>query len=224
MTTIEQMLATAEGDPHSDSWDQLFEQVCHVGISEQDRTLLISRLPAIAARHRADDRDNIMLLAGRIAADVDEATWPRFSEEWETLQSLAGNWLDSPADPGLFLHRLQAASALEGDELWGAELHRIDERELEIECPHCGTELLVVFGEAGHFATYGDYATKPSAEKTPLTPVDPAHLDGAGRRLYQTSLRAGQTSVAASLTYLFGRAECPECNTDFRVSDQVFRY
>ncbi|WP_213011581.1 hypothetical protein [Paractinoplanes toevensis] len=224
MTTIEQMLGSAGADPYSDSWDQLFEQVRHVGISDADRTLLIERLPGIAAGCSAADRDNVLFLAGHIAADLDEASWPQFSNELETLHALAGDWLTSPKDPELFLYRLQAVAALEGDELWGAELHRIDEDEIEIECPGCGTTLLVVFGDAGHFATHDDSATKPGIEKTPLLPAGPTELDGAGQRLYQTSLRAGRTTVATALTYLFGRAECTQCNTIFRVSDQVFRY
>jgi hypothetical protein len=224
VTTIEQMLASAEADPHSDFWDRLFEQARHVGISDADRTFLLNRLPGIAARYPAGRRDNVLFLAGQIAADLDEATWPRFSNELKSLHSLASDWLASPTDPRFFLYRLQAVVALEGDELWGAELHRIDDDEIEIECPNCGTVLFVAFGEAGHFATHEDYATKPVVEKTPLRPADPTKLDGAGHRLYQASLRAGQPSVATALTYLFGRAECTQCNTIFRVSDQVFRY
>lgn len=163
------MLANAEDDPYSDFWDQLFEQVRHVGICDADRTLLIDRLPGIAARYPAGDRDNILFLAGQFAADLDEVSWPRFSQELETLHLLAGDWLSSPTDPGLFLYRLQAVTALEGDELWGAELHRIDADEIEIECPNCGTVLFVAFGDAGHFATHEDYATKPVVEKTIAT-------------------------------------------------------
>ncbi|WP_433796466.1 hypothetical protein [Actinoplanes sp. CA-252034] len=224
MTTIEQMLAGAEADPYSHHWDQLIEQVCHVGIGEDDRTRLIDSLPAIASRYPAGDRDNVLLLAGQIAADVDEESWPRFAEELKALHSLAGDWLAAPADPGLFLYRLQAMAALEGDELWGAELHRIADEEMEIECPTCGTVLFVVFGGAGRFATHEDYATRPVVEKSPLQPATDTELEGAGRRLYHASLQAGQTSIATALRYLFGRAECTQCNTVFRVSDQVFRH
>ncbi|WP_229073398.1 hypothetical protein [Actinoplanes sp. DH11] len=205
MTTVEEMLAAAEADAYSYAWDSLLEEVRHVGIHDDERALLIERLPAITARFAPADRDNVLLLAGHLAADVDEAAWPRHAEALTALRSLAGDWLASPADAGLFIHRLQAAVALEGDELWGAELHRIDENEIELECPHCGTTLALVLGP-------------------PLRPAAPADLDGAGRRLHEASLEAGQPSVATALTYLFGRTTCTECDHRFRVSDQVFRY
>ena len=218
------MLADAEPDPYSDSWDQLFEQVRHVGISANDRTLLIERLPEIAARYSPHERDNILFLAGQLAADLDEACRPRFLGALASLRSLASDWLAAPTSPQDFLYRLQATVALEGDELWGAELGRIVDDEIEVECPHCRTVLFVAFGDAGCFATHEDYATKAVVEQTPLLPAGPAELRGAGRRLYQASLQQGQTAVATALTYLFGRATCTQCSITFHVSDRVFRY
>jgi hypothetical protein len=224
VTTIEQMLTAAEADPYSDFWDQLFEQARHIGTSDDDQALLLQRLPEIAGRYSPGEQDGVLFLAGQLAADLDEARWPRFREELATLRFLAGGWLASPASPQDFLYRLQAMTALEGDELWGAELSRIVDDEIEVECPRCGTLLFVAFGDGGHFATHEDYATKTIVEQTPLLPASPADLDGAGQRLYQASVQHGQTAIATALTYLFGQATCTQCSTEFRVSDQVSRY
>ena len=95
--------------------------------------------------------------------------------------------------------------------------------EVEIECPRCDTSLFVVFGDEGHFATHEDYATKTDVAKTPLLPATPDNLKGIGRRLYNLSTEAGQRSVAAAVTHVFGRATCTECGRTLRVSDEVER-
>jgi hypothetical protein len=164
------------------------------------------------------------MLGGQIAADLEETEWPRYAEALAALHRLTNDWLATPTDPQSFVFRLQAVMALEGDELWGAELDRIVHDEVEVECPQCGTSLFVAFGEDGHFATHEDYATKSDVEQTPLLPAEPADLDGVGQRLHLMSVQAGQQSVATALTYLFGRATCTQCSTTFRVSEQVFRY
>ncbi|MFG2109803.1 hypothetical protein [Micromonospora chersina] len=224
MTRIEELLAAAAVDPHAGAWDELYEEACHQGLSDADEAFLIPRLADVAARFAPADRDNALLLGGEIAADLDETSWLRYAEALAALRRLTNDWLPTPTDPQSFVFRLQAVMALEGDELWGAELDRIVHDEIEIECPNCETSLFVAFGDDGCFATHEDYAIKSEVEKTPLLPATPTELEGVGRRLHSMSARVGQESVAAALTYLFGRATCTECSTTFRVSDQVQRY
>ncbi|AEV86812.1 hypothetical protein ACWT_5794 [Actinoplanes sp. SE50] len=223
MIEVEGLLAAAAADPYADAWDSLHEKAGQERFLDADEAFLIPRLADLAGRYAPADRDNVLMLAGRIAADLDEANWPRYAEAFATMHRLADDWLVTPIDPGSFVYRLQAVLALEGDEVWGAELDRIGNDEVEVECPQCTTSLFVAFGKDGCFATHEDYATKPDVEQTPLLPAEPAELTGVGQRLHLMSLAAGQQSVAAALTYLFGRATCTQCGTTFRVSEQVFR-
>lgn len=224
MTKVKELLATAAVDPHADAWDSLYEKACHEGFSDADVAFLIPRLADLAGRYAPADRDNALMLAGKMAADLDEANWPRYADAFATMHRLTNDWLATPTDPGSFVYRLQAVMALEGNEVWGAELDRIVHDEVEVECPQCTTSLFVTFGKDGCFATHEDYATKSDVEQTPLLPADPAELTGVGQRLHLMSLVAGQQSVATALTYLFGRATCTQCSTTCRVSEQVFRY
>ncbi|MET8364958.1 hypothetical protein AB0J68_22110 [Micromonospora sp. NPDC049580] len=224
MTKVDELLATAAADSYADAWDSLYEKACHEGFSEADEAFLIPRLADLAGRYAPAGRDNVLMLAGKIAADLDEANWPRYAEVFATMHRLTNDWLATPTDRHSFVFRLQAVMALEGDELWGAELDRIVHDEIEVECPQCETSLFVAFGEDGCFATHEDYATKPDVEQTPLLPTEPDELNGVGQRLHLMSVQAGQQSVAIALTYLFGRATCTQCSTTFRVSEQVFRY
>lgn len=224
METINELLAAAAPDPRARAWDTLYEAVRHAGLVESDRDILLRRLPGIAVRYAPADRDNVLMLAGQIAAELDEAVWPRYEGELAELRALTGDWLPNPVDSRGFVYRLQAVMALDGDTVWGAELERIGHDEIEVECPRCWTMLFVVFGADGHFATDEDYATTPDVRRTALLPAEPASLTGAGQQLHILSMRAGQQSVADALLYLFGRATCPQCGETFRVADQVYRH
>lgn len=52
-------------------------------------------------------------------------------------------------------------------------------------------------------------------------PADPAALAPLPARLHRTAAGAGHEEVARGLTYLSGRAVCPDCETGFEVSEQV---
>lgn len=181
-------------------------------------------LVQIAAGFAPADRDEVLVLAGQVAVDMDELARARHAETLVQLLDLTTDWLPTPVDPRSFIYRLRAMLALEGDLLWGDELERLIYDEVEIECPQCETSLFVVFGEHGHFATHEDYATKSEVVRTPLLPATSDDLDGVGLRLFTMSATMGQPEVAEALAHVFGRAACTECTTIFRVSDQVQRY
>lgn len=221
MTKIEELLRAAAANRDPAAWDRLYQEVCHQGWCYPEGFFLLPHLADIAAGFAPTDRDNALILAGQIAADLDEASRVRYAEALAVLRGLTGEWLVTSTDPQTFIYRLQTVLAFEGDRVWGKELDRIVDHEIEVECPHCGTSLFVAFGDAGRFATHEDYATKANVEQTPLLPAAAGELDGAGRRLHAMSLESQQVTVAEALTYVFGRATCTQCDTTFRVSDQV---
>ena len=224
MTKIEDLLRTTAADPDAQAWGELYQEVCHQGHCYPDGFFLIPRLADIAAGFAAADRDRVLIFAGQISVDLDQVSRVEYAEALATLHGLTDAWLSSPTDPQTFIYRLQTVLALEGDEVWGKELDRIVDDEVEVECPSCTTSLFVVFGEHGHFATHEDYVTKPDAEHTSLLPTSAGELDGVGGRLHTMSLQAQQTAVAEALTYVFGSATCTQCASTFTVSDQVGRY
>lgn len=224
MTGIEDLLRSVAADPHTPAWDDLYHEVCHQGECYPEGFFLIPHLADIAARFAPEHRDHVLVFAGEVAADLDDASRTRYAEALATLRRLSDGWLSAPTDAQTFVYRLQAVLALEGDPVWGKELDRIVDEEVEVECPTCGTSLFVAIGERGHFATHEDYATKSDVERTPLLPAATGELIGVGHRLHTMSLEAQQPAVAAALTYLFGRATCTQCGTTFQVCDQVGRY
>lgn len=224
MTKIEDLLRTAAADPDALAWDELYQEVCHQGHCYPDGFFLLPHLADIAASFAPADRDHVLIFAGQIAVDLDEASRVQDTEALATLHRLTDAWLSTPTDTRTFIYRLQTVLALEGDRVWGRELGRIAADEIEVKCPTCGTSLFVAFGEHGHFATHEDYATKSDVERTPLLPTMASELNGAGRRLHAMSVQAQQADVAEALRYVFGRATCTQCKTTFQVSDRVGQY
>ncbi|MEU4472628.1 hypothetical protein [Micromonospora sp. NPDC023888] len=224
MTKVEELLAEAAADPRAAAWNVLYEQACQEGFHEPEEALLIARLAELASEFVPADRDEVLILAGKLAVDMDEQSQRRHADALAQLRHLTTDWLPTPTDAQSFIYRLRAVMALEGDMLWGEELERLIHDEVEVECPQCEASLFIVFGDRGHFATHEDYATKPNVAQTPLLPATPVDLDDVGLRLHRMSTDAGQQSVAEAVTYVFGRATCTQCGSTFRVSDQVERY
>ncbi|KND36049.1 hypothetical protein [Streptomyces acidiscabies] len=54
-----------------------------------------------------------------------------------------------------------------------------------------------------------------------LLAADPAELPDTGARLHTLALQGGQDELAVSLTRLFGRARCGECETVFGVAEAL---
>ncbi|WP_074308769.1 hypothetical protein [Micromonospora cremea] len=224
MTTVEELLAEAAADPRAAAWGVLYERACQEGFDEAGEALLIARLANIASEFLPADRDEVLVLAGKLAVDMDERSHRRHADTLAQLRHLATDWLPTPTDAQSFIYRLRAVMALEGDMLWGEELERLIHDEVEVECPQCETSLFIAFGDRGHFATHEDYATKSDVAQTPLLPATSVDLEGVGLRLYRMSTEVGQQSVAEAVTHVFGRATCTHCGNTFRVSDQVERY
>lgn len=223
MATVDELLVQAAMDPRAAAWGVLHDRACQDGFHEAETALLLARLPDIAAEFVPADRDLVLILAGQLAVEMDRPARRRHAKALAPLRDLAVDWLLAPADEPLFIYRLRAVLALDGDTLWGDELELLVNDEVEIECPRCERSLFVVFGDDAHFATHEDYATKAGVAKTPVLPAAAGSLRGIGQRLYRMSAAAGQQSVANAVTYVFGRATCTLCGRTLRVSDQVER-
>jgi len=131
-------------------------------------------------------------------------------------------------DPGLadtpttYVHLLAALLSFEGADAWGEWLDGLNDEEYEVSCPTCSTENFVAFGAHGFFSTTDSmYMKATTARKVPLQPQAPSALAGLGRRLHNRALADGRSGVAHKLTYVFGNAQCAECDVVFSVAEAV---
>ncbi|MFJ8646857.1 hypothetical protein ACIRNI_12100 [Streptomyces sp. NPDC093546] len=201
------------GDDDAKVWDELWNDLCHQGCVYDDSFAALPFLAAIATGRAPGDREQAVLMAGLIASAADEERRARYATEIAELLPVARACLAAcPADDAsTFVYLTQCLLAFEGEPVWSDSLEGLFTEEFEVECPDpgCGAMPFVIFG---------DHAEDDEAE---THPADPSELTGIAQRLHRMASEAGQTGVARGVTYLFGRATCPECDTEFSVSERV---
>lgn len=102
----------------------------------------------------------------------------------------------------MFVYLQQAVLGLDGDEVWGKELDRVNDEEVDVQCPVCDEDLVI------------DLQSGDSS-------IEPGLSSQLAMRLHAEALRQGHESVATRLTYLFGRVSCPVCGATFNLADEV---
>lgn len=171
-----------------------------------------------------------LCLAGSIVASTDKPYGDQephvaYASEMSDLRQLTEEALQDPGladDPATYVHLLAALLSFEGVEVWGEQLDGLNGEEYEVPCPACGAENFIAFGEHGFFSTTDSmYMNETAAKKTPLQPADCAALEGVAQRLHSRALADGQTDLAHKLTYVFGNAQCAECDAVFSVPEAV---
>ncbi|MFI8345568.1 hypothetical protein ACIF8W_36690 [Streptomyces sp. NPDC085639] len=210
------------GEDDQQVWSDLWSDLCHQESVDEDSFLALPHLTAIATGRAPGEPQEAVLMAGLIASAADEEHAARYAGEVSALLPVARRLLDAATDhPPTFVYLLQCVLAFEGERVWSAgRLEGLFVQEYEIECPHCTSELFIAFGDHGTFASAGDYVTADPA-RAELLPADPATLGPLPARLHRTASRAGHAQIALGLTYLFGRAACPDCGAAFAVAEQV---
>jgi hypothetical protein len=167
----------------------------------------------------------VLLAAGAIAACTpgpSEVGGPLgvFSAPLTVLHQLTDGCLGQTAAADDYVLLLQSLLSFEGVEVWDRCLEGLGIGEYEVDCPHCGANLFVMVGADDYFCCSDDYALG-DVSRSPLHPAVAGDLEGLPRRLHERATADGQASVARGVRYLFGRATCPDCSTDFGVADQV---
>ncbi len=225
---IPALLDRIASEPKPELWSDLWSALCHQG---SVYSASFAALPWLADVADSDDREqavNALVLAGAIMAGAEQPHGPgdvraQHAAEVESLLAAVNQQLRMASDRTDYIHLLEAMLGFEGVVGWSEDLAwGLGNEEYEVDCPGCQTGLFVVLGERGFFSTSEDYAlSDDDVETRPLLPVNPANLDGVGRRLHDIALSDGQHEVAHVLTYVFGHATCPDCETRFSVADQV---
>ncbi|MER5618550.1 hypothetical protein [Streptomyces sp. NPDC002215] len=225
---IPALLARIASEPKPELWNDLWSALCHQG---SVYSASFAALPWLADMAESEDRGqavNALGLAGAIMAGAEQShdagdVRTQHSAEIATLLASVNRHLRTATDRTEYVDLLESMLGFEGVAGWSEDLAwGLGNEEYEISCPGCETNLLIALGERGFFCTSEDYAlSDDTIETRPLRPTSPANLEGIGSRLHDIALTDGQHKVAHVLTYVFGNASCPDCQTDFSVADRV---
>ncbi|TGN73979.1 hypothetical protein E5083_24720 [Streptomyces bauhiniae] len=225
---IPALLDRIASEPKPDLWSDLWSALCHQG---SVYPASFAALPWLADVADSDDREqavNALTLAGAIMAGAEQPhgagdVRTDHAVEVETLLAAVNQHLRVTSDRTDYIHLLEAMLGFEGVVGWSEDLAwGLGNEEYEVDCPGCEAGLFIVLGERGFFSTSEDYALSvDDVEGRPLLPANPADLGGIGRRLHEIAVSDSQHEVAHALTYVFGHATCPDCETHFSVADQV---
>ncbi|MFF3688673.1 hypothetical protein [Streptomyces sp. NPDC002187] len=207
----------------SEVWSDLWSALCHQGSVYEASYAALPQLADIARGRAPGEPADAVLMAGLIVAAADADRRERHGAEIAELLPVARACLAQvPKDDAAgFVYLLQCVLAFEGVPVWSECLEGVFQEEYELDCPECAAGLFVTFGSYGCFASAGDHVTEEDPAKAALYPADPAGLTGVARRLHTMARESGQQKVAEGLTYLFGRATCPECECTFPVAERV---
>lgn len=210
------------GEDDRQVWSELWDDLYHQPRIGSDSLTALPYLAEIADGRAPGEPDEAVELAGLIASAADHEHCARYAEELAVLLPVARRLLEAARESAVvFVELLRCVLALEGERVWSTGLlEGLYQHEYEIECPKCTSELFIAFGDRGTFASAGDYVTSDPA-KTALLPADPATLAPFPTRLHRAAAQAGHEDIARGITYLFGRATCPDCGAVFPVEDQV---
>ncbi|MFJ4524870.1 hypothetical protein ACIP4Y_28630 [Streptomyces sp. NPDC088810] len=216
--------------PKDSGWTDLWSRLCHQGTVYSASYAALPALRDMARQWSPADRQMPLTLAGAIAASTDrpydeQDPHVAYAPEMSDLVQLTEEALRDPIladDPATYVYLLAALISFEGVEVWGEQLDGLNDDEFEVPCPSCSTENFVAFGEYGFFSTTDSmYMNETTAKKMPLQPADISALERLAQRLHSRALADGQTDVAHKLTYVFGTAQCAECDEVFSVAEAV---
>jgi hypothetical protein len=218
-------------EPRPELWSDLWSALCHQGSVYSASFAALPWLAGVAGSDNREQAVNALVLAGAIMAGAEQPhgagdVRAQHAAEVESLLAAVNQQLRMASDRTDYIYLLEAMLGFEGVVGWSEDLAwGLGNEEYEVDCPGCQTGLFIVLGERGFFSTSEDYALSDDGVETrpllPANPANPANLDGMGRRLHGIALSDGQHEVAHALTYVFGHATCPDCETDFSVADQV---
>lgn len=219
------LLDRFEADP-SGVWSELMDHLCpQLDTAFTASFAALPRLAKIATSGSPDTLGWALLAAGAIAScspGLSEPDSPLtiFSAPIAVLHGLTSRRLSQAVEAEEYVNLLQALLSFEGVEIWDRSLDGLQSGEYEVDCPYCGVNMFVVIGQGDSFCCTDDYALH-EVQKSPLQPARVQELEGLPERLFTRAMADGQEGLALGIRYLFGRAACPDCGTDFSVAERV---
>ncbi|MFJ6136817.1 hypothetical protein [Kitasatospora sp. NPDC092286] len=225
---IPPLLDRIAAEPSAELWHDLWSALCHQGSVYSASFAALPWLAGTAESRNREQAVNALVLAGAITAGAGQLHGAgdirsEHAAEIAALLRTVNQYRRTASDRTEYIHLMEAMLGFEGVVGWSEDLAwGLGNEEYEISCPGCEASLFIVLGERGFFSTSDDYALSDGdIETRALRPAAPADLDSIGQRLHDIALADGQREVAQTLTYVFGNATCPDCETDFSVADQI---
>ncbi|WRZ88673.1 hypothetical protein OHB54_06125 [Streptomyces sp. NBC_01007] len=225
------LLDAARPNAQDPSWDELWSRLCHQGTVYSASYAALPALTEMARQWSAVDRRMPLYLAGSIVASTDQpygADDPQvtYASQISDLAQLTEEALQDPGltdNPTTYVDLLGTLLSFQGVEVWGEQFDGLNDEEYEVPCPTCDTENFIVFGEYGFFSTTDSMymRTSTSARQVPLRSQAPASFEGLAQKLHSRALTDGQPDIARKLTYVFGSAQCAECDAVFSVEEAI---
>ncbi|WP_199551874.1 hypothetical protein [Streptomyces sp. N35] len=224
------LFAGISPDPRDPGWEALWSRLCHQGTVYSASYAALPALADLARRWSVVARRSPLYLAGAIVAAVDRPDSgddPHLSHS-AVIAELRELTEEALRDPGLvedslnYVQLLGTLLSFEGVPVWGEQIDGLNGEEYELPCPACETENFIVFGEHGYFSTTDSmYMRDTPAKHLPLRPQAPSAMRGLARRLHTRMAADGHPGLAHKLTYVFGNAQCAECELSFSVEEAV---
>ncbi|MFD8309091.1 hypothetical protein ACFV29_43295 [Streptomyces sp. NPDC059690] len=224
------------GDPDPDltevAWEELWASLYHQGSVYEASFAALPVLADIATGRKPGSRWQALGLAGRIVVEEQQLHEPgyvqgRYPSAINELHQLTQNQVmvrPFEGDEDDFLYWLEHLLAFEGVPVWRRNLRRA---AYPVVCPSCAGSLEIDLS----YKLRGTRRRDPNVRfrvvgregpvLTDVRPAAPADLPPPASRLHGLAVRAGQSAVADHLSHLFGRTTCPDCASEFSVSDQI---
>ena len=223
------LLARLRPDSPDAAWGALWDRLYNQGAVYSASFAALSELCLLATRWPVLDRLMPLALAGAIVASNDLAAG---AEEHRQLYAAAVSGLSALTvqtlrdaglrdEPRTYTHMLQAMLAFEGNGTSAKNLSALADGECELQCPGCRAPLVITLHASDCTSSVHDFVARPGDRRLPLRADKPDDLPELGSRLYNQARIDKQSAIAEQLTYLFGHATCPRCQTSFRVSEAL---
>lgn len=224
---IPRLLENLTPDVNAEIWDELWSRLYHQGTVYSASFAAIPRLLDFSRQWSPKGRTQPLCLAGAIVgadelvgsreAFIESVSWalPELYElTIETLPAVELTRTDR-------LYLLGAALAFRGCNKWEGRMDSLANGEFDGTCPNCGTDLYLVIGEYGFFATAREWIKNPEVHRVPITPASAESLPEVGAWLCGLAADSGETELSDWIRYLFGSTTCPGCNGELRISEVI---
>lgn len=121
-----------------------------------------------------------------------------------------------PAD---YLAAFRALLAVEEEYHWAAVLSDFTDDFYVLDCPHCAVTVTIAIDNYGRYSAIRDWDLG-DVDRRDLRPAPAEELSGVGRWMHEITARDEESALANGILHLFGKAECPNCESVFNIADE----
>ncbi|MFF8512990.1 hypothetical protein ACF064_33450 [Streptomyces sp. NPDC015492] len=221
---LERVLRSPSSD--EEAWQELWHLLATEGLAVSAASF--AALPYLRDIARAGETtavDRALDLAGAIMAGVhqdhgaDDLIRTLAPVIVELKQMVSRRLNDNDLSTATAMALFRAHLAFAGASVWSLAEYDFEDGFYEVGCPHCHHSVTVAIGIYGHYSAHRDW-DQGDIHRRPLNQADPSDLDGLAAWMHETACALGFAQLAEGLTWLFGRAECPQCASTFVIGDQ----